>query len=120
MKAVRRVLGGVPSPMAPGLVVLAAALAVDLAFHLAPFGWGEAMEGYLGGEGYPAHMGVMAGMVLTTLGLLAWGATGQPGARARASVRIANGGPSAIDGEARARETAASQVRDKPAREEWR
>lgn len=77
IEAAREALGSVPLLVMPGLIVFVLASAADLAFHLAPLGWGEMLEGYLGGDGYIAHMGIMAGMILTVLGLIVWGATGQ-------------------------------------------
>ncbi len=75
IRRVREESRRVPLLMRPGLFIFSLASAVDLAFHLSPFGWGEEMEGYLGGEGYLAHVGIMAGMILTILGLVAWEVT---------------------------------------------
>ncbi len=78
MRIVRDSVHSVPMLMVPGLIVFAVASAADLLFHTAPFGWGEMLEGYFGPEGMYVHMGIMAGMVLTLAGLVAWGAT-RPG-----------------------------------------
>lgn len=88
IKLVSQSLHGVPLVMVPGLLLFGIASALDLAFHLAPFGWGEAMEGFLGGEGYLAHVGLLAGMILTVLGLIAWGAVAPRERRARRSSHV--------------------------------
>lgn len=108
IEAIKRALRSTPVSMMPGLVIFALASAVDLAFHLAPFGWGEVMESYLGGEGYLAHMGILAGMTLTIAGLILWGATKPGRPRQHRSERIERATGRTY---AQVRETAASVSR---------